>query len=164
VSQQETLSNLLKAAACTALALLPWWMNVRHAGFYVVAAAILGGALLGARRALILLVVMGVVLGVAFFVADTINPPPGEDQRAMALLYVIGVPLTLSLPALAGAGIRWLRGRDQGPPIGPIMRKAAVVPIGIFLFALALMEVGMAEALILLAAGVVLLALRPRRA
>jgi hypothetical protein len=91
--------------AALALSPDPW---PRHLGWWIAAAALVGGLLLG-WRAWWLVLAGTTAFSIASFVYATFALQPGEeDQRGISLIIAIWAPLVLGAPVLLGAAIRWL--------------------------------------------------------
>jgi hypothetical protein len=115
-----TLRDLAVTAGCGGFCLTLYLPDVRHAGYYVALAIFVGGLLLGLRAVGAVFAIM-VALGIGWVVYATIHPVPDVDgdARGYAILAVTILPAMLSVPAVAGAGVRWLflKHRGTGSPL-----------------------------------------------
>jgi hypothetical protein len=94
------------------------WLPSR-VGYGLALAAWLGGLAFGLRAVWLPFAGIG-AFGVATFVAATLTPSSGEDQRALVVLFLTVIPALFAVPALLGAGIRrLLRRRSPGDAQGP---------------------------------------------
>lgn len=88
------------------------WLPARM-GYVVAGLSLLGGLVFGLKA--IWLPFAGIAaFGLTAFVAATVSPAQGEDQRALVVLFVTVLPALYMLPALVGAGVRWLLRRRSG--------------------------------------------------
>ncbi|HKP92211.1 MAG TPA: hypothetical protein VJT75_19735 [Thermoleophilaceae bacterium] len=127
-----TARDIAFAAACTAIALLPWAIDGRPNGYSVVAGALLAGLLLGMRAvAVVFVVCVGVALGA--LVDLQLDPPvntggDGDGRWLFIYFCLTAIPVVLSCVAAAGALVRWLvmRARGGGLPSSSPRAQAAV--------------------------------------
>jgi hypothetical protein len=82
------------------------WLPARI-GYVIAVVAWVGGLSFG-LKAIWLPYAAIAAFGLTTFVADTISPPPGDDQRALVLVYVTVSPVLFMVPALIGAVTRRL--------------------------------------------------------
>ncbi len=80
----------------------------RHLGWWIAAAALVGGLLLGWRAWWLVLAGTTAFSAAIFLQATFFSRPGEEDQRAILLIIAIWFPLLLGAPVLLGAAIRRL--------------------------------------------------------
>lgn len=88
-------TRVLVALGCVVLALVPVLTQTRHAGYYAVAACVLGGIVLGIRAIAVEVAVITVV-----GLVDLAN------GHATALPFIALAYIVMAVPVLAGVGIR----------------------------------------------------------
>jgi hypothetical protein len=126
--------ELVAAAGCTAVALVPWAMAGRPNGYAVAAGALCAGLLLGIRAvALVFVVCVATAAGV--FVDLMVNPPPAPDtgegggEGLFLYLCLTAIPVLLSCVAAAGALMRWLVKLTNGTAV-PATSPRAQAAVG----------------------------------
>jgi hypothetical protein len=92
-------------AACLALALVPYLLDVRHAGYYVAAGAFGGGLVLGFAAIVVELVACQVLAAVLYLTGWM--QPEQTDQSPVILFPLLALMgLYFAVPVLAGAIVR----------------------------------------------------------
>jgi hypothetical protein len=82
------------------------WLPAR-VGYPIAILAWLGGLAFGFRGVWLPFAGIG-AFGLATYVAETVSPSGGDDQRALVVLYLTVIPALFAVPALVGAGMRHL--------------------------------------------------------
>lgn len=161
-----TRRDLLVTAMCGAWSLAVYFANVRHAGYYIAAAIFVGGLLIGVR-AVAAVFVVAALLGAGWFVYATVHhvADPDGDARAYAFLFATILPALASVPAVAGAGVRWafLARSGRGPALRPPRIESPVALAFVVLLGLAGLFVWGYYALLAAALVAVVLSVRPHR-
>jgi hypothetical protein len=128
-----TLRDVLVTGGATAFAAALLAADVRHAGWYIAVAIFLAGLALGVR-AVAAVFAVAVAFAIGWVIWGTIHPidDPDGDGRAYAALFATLFPAMASVPALAGAVVRWVYLRQRGE--APALRLPSVQsPAAMFL-------------------------------